>query len=104
VENGDQTAADDAPPATTTEGPSPKEPALADYEYIRVELPMATSPWPGFIRQHVDLRLSRRQASALNRLFVALDRVGERLENGKRVVSAADAIRWLLEHLESDSE
>lgn len=49
---------------------------------------------------HLDVQLDRRQAGALRRLQRALDQRGDRLANGRRVITLPDAARWLLEQID----
>ena len=53
----------------------------------------------GYRSGHVDTQLSQQQAKGLRQLFDSLDQAGERLENGRRVATAADAIRWMMERI-----
>jgi len=75
---------------------------------IAVELPVAELTGDGYFdnppRGHVDAQLERRQAKALNRITRALDDRGDRLANGRRVQSRADAVRWILEQVELVAE
>jgi len=55
-------------------------------------------------RIHLNRKLEARLRTrghqlAMRRLFLGLDRVGARLDDGHRVANNADAIRWLLEQL-----
>jgi len=52
-----------------------------------------------YVSRHVDVRVSRRQAEVLRRLALALDAKNMLLANGRRAVTAADAVRWLLEEV-----
>jgi len=46
---------------------------------------------------HLDIKLTREQTNALRRLVHGLDRRQATLDNGRRVVSPADGVRYLLE-------
>jgi len=52
-----------------------------------------------YISTHVDAQLSHQQGLALRRLHLGLDAAGAKLANDRRVASAADAVRWLLEQV-----
>jgi hypothetical protein len=58
---------------------------------------------PGVV-EHIEARLERQQAVVLRRIFVALDASGIRLRNGRRVITTADAVRWLLEQIPAELE
>lgn len=82
--------------------PQAATPAAAELPVIAtrlLELPLGVVPC-GYVSRHVDARLDRRQGAALRRLQDGLDRAGRRLANGKRVISTADAVRWLLEQID----
>jgi hypothetical protein len=51
----------------------------------------------GYSQRHLDMQLTEPQALALRGILDALDSAGARLANGRRVINAPDAIRWLLE-------
>ncbi len=55
-----------------------------------------------YISCHVDVRMTRRQGVALRRLSLALDAQNVCLANGRRAITAADAVRWLLEQIGVD--
>lgn len=59
--------------------------------------PLALLRDEGYVSPHIEARLDPEQAQTLRRLFEALDEEGQRLKNGRRVVSNADVVRWLLE-------
>lgn len=61
---------------------------------------------PGvYVPRHVELRFymakpdDRRRAETLCKLGRALDRAGVRLPDGKRTVSTADVLRWVLDQI-----
>jgi len=77
--------------------PLPEPPAVAD---VSVSVPLADfRDERCYISRHVEVRLSRQQGIALRRLQLALDARGERLAGGRRVIHAADALKWLLDQL-----
>jgi hypothetical protein len=57
-----------------------------------------------YVSRHVELRMSPPQARTLRCVLLGLDAAGERLLNGRRVASAADALRWLLERIGGANE
>jgi hypothetical protein len=80
--------------------------ALAvDDGHVAVRLPLADPPDTQAVRVsawHVDVQL--RDAAtrrAFMRVWAGLDRAGARLKDGRRVISYADALRWLLEQVEA---
>lgn len=64
---------------------------------LSIDLPQLSGEREG--PGHVDGQLTRDQAQALRRLQRALDHRGDRLASGRRVQSAIDAVRWLLEQI-----
>lgn len=86
-------------------GPAENEtpPAAADPEPEPIQFLVPASPFgvlpplPGYARRHIDCQLSAPQAETLGRLLCGLDQAGARLQSGRRVTTAADAVRWLLE-------
>lgn len=71
---------------------APKE--VAD-TYI-IELPFAEVPLTTW-GLHIDTKLTPGQSQVLRRIAAGLDRAQARLENGGRVVSPNDAIKFWLE-------
>ncbi len=82
----------------------PKEKTQRDQpETVLVELPVCDVPaasWP----LHIDVKLTPVQSQALRRVTQGLDVRRATLENGRRVVNATDALRFLLEQLASPSD
>lgn len=70
---------------------------------IGLELPVAEVAPSVYVRQHLDARLTPEQGAALLSLLTGLDRECARTQNGERVVSGPDAIRWLLEQLSREA-
>ncbi len=67
---------------------------------VTVTLPCAAEPIRDcYVGRHADVRMNRAQAEALRRLQLGLDARGDRLASGKRVITTADAVRWLLEQI-----
>jgi len=56
-----------------------------------------TSPIIDYASRHFDCQLDRKQANTLRQLQKAMDVRGERLNNGKRVVTKIDTLRRVLE-------
>jgi len=71
-------------------------PASAVGEVI-VSLHIDTSPIIDYASRHFDCQLDRKQANTLRQLQKAMDVRGERLNNGKRVVTKIDTLRRVLE-------
>jgi hypothetical protein len=71
-------------------------------ETVLVELPICDVPaasWP----LHLDVKLTPVQSQALRRITQGLDVQRATLTNGRRVVNATDALRFLLEQVASPS-
>ena len=66
---------------------------------IEISAPLAEMPEGAYAQRHIDAQLNRQQALALRRLVLGLDLTDARLANYRRVISGADAIRWLLERM-----
>lgn len=62
-----------------------------------ITLPLREMPDGGYAQRHIDVQLKHHQAIALRQLIRGLDATGARLANDRRVITGADAIRWLLE-------
>lgn len=54
--------------------------------------------------RHLDFQLTTAQGRGLRRIRDGLDHSGARLENGRRVQSYVEAIRWLLEKVAAESD
>jgi hypothetical protein len=69
-------------------------------ELIEIDVPFSDMQLDGcYISCHLDVRLTRRQGDTIRRIQLGLDAAGARLANNRRVVTQADAIRWLLEEI-----
>ncbi len=69
---------------------------------VLVEIPICEVPsasWP----LHIDVKLTPAQSKALRRITQGLDVRGATLGNGRRVVNATDAVRFVLEQIENPS-
>jgi hypothetical protein len=62
-----------------------------------VEIPMAAVADELYRPRHVQVQLDRRQSLTLKRAMAGLDAAGARLASGRRVGSACDVIRWVLD-------
>lgn len=93
---------DEQEQAQESDGADRTEPGIIHVELI---VPMLAEPTNTYATRHVDLSLNPEQGMTLKRLFVALDREGERLapavgsDMGRRVATVADAVRWLIESI-----
>lgn len=85
----------DEPAAEETPTPPPK--LAVETRRVTVTVPIRPAVATRYSARHVDVQLDNVQAAALTQLLEALDHGGERLKSGRRVTSAADALRWLLE-------
>jgi hypothetical protein len=87
------------PDGEATPPPPPPEPAKeVEITEKAITVPLATSQ-RGHVPRHVEVQLSLSQGRALKSLQIALEESRMRKDNGRPVVSKADAIRWLLEQL-----
>lgn len=50
-----------------------------------------------YVPTHLDLQLSPKQGEGLRRLFIGLDKAGNRLRDGRRITYFTDVVRALLE-------
>lgn len=66
---------------------------------LELTLPLAGVAEVGYTRRHVEVQLNGPQSVAMRRLLDGMDATGCRLENGRRVASAADVVRWILEQV-----
>jgi len=71
---------------------------------VEIVVPQADTDLTGrYVSNHVDVNnMSWRQSVALKRLHLALDAQNAQLANGRRAVTAPDAVRWLLEQIGED--
>lgn len=70
--------------------------ALPDPIDVQIAIPLADAPPTGYRSRHIEVQLKGDEPETMRRFFEGLDRRGERLPDGRRVQSNADAIRWLL--------
>ncbi|HEY4759562.1 MAG TPA: hypothetical protein VIH42_03180 [Thermoguttaceae bacterium] len=69
---------------------------------IEIILPVSPVNLEGcYISNHTEVRMNSDQGLTLRRLLLGLDAQGEKLRNGRRIASAADALRWMLEQISS---
>lgn len=64
---------------------------------ITIVAPLGAIQMDAHASRHVDVQLDREQANMLKRIRAGCDDQNARLANGRRVVSNADVIRYLLE-------
>lgn len=100
-----------APPEASADPPAPELPtseespvvklaqAFLDLHVVQLSLPLGEIPAEAFFSRHVDVQLSIAQARMMRRLAEGLQNQNARLENGRRVTSSADAVRYVLERL-----
>lgn len=65
-----------------------------------VEIPLSDVPQARF-GIHIDTRLPHALSTTLRRVATALDRQQARLKNGERVTKSTQAMRWILEQIET---
>jgi hypothetical protein len=83
------------PEAASAEAAMPADPPIAH----RVEVPMGALQ-NGYLSAHVEARLTtEKQRRNMRRMLQGLRQAGAKLENGRFVDTAADAVRWMLEQL-----
>jgi hypothetical protein len=66
---------------------------------VAITVPLRASGAPRYSARHVEVQLDNDQAFVLTQVLEALDHEGARLKSGRRVVSSADGLRWLLEQV-----
>ncbi len=86
------------PPTPPAETPPPKPVAVVQrrIETVHVSMPLGEIG-PGYRSTHVQAFLDTAQAETMQRLLTGLRDLRRTTINGRQVVSAADAVRWLLE-------
>ncbi len=63
-----------------------------------IEVPLGEIPETGYVSTHVELtNMTPTQKRGLRAVALGLDRDGCRLQSGRRVISGADAVRYMLE-------
>lgn len=67
-------------------------------ERVLIELPVA-EPRLGYVTRRLDVRMSRKQSVAAQRLYLGLMEVEAKLENGAPVNTVGRAIAWVLERV-----
>jgi hypothetical protein len=67
-------------------------------ELVMVEVPLA-EPRPGYASRRLDLRMTRKQSVAAQRLYLGLMEMEAKLENGAPVNNVSRAVAWLLERV-----
>lgn len=70
---------------------------------VIIELPVGEVPLTTW-GVHINTNLTPRQSRMLRRIAAGLDRAQARLANGARVVNPTDALKFLLESSDSDSD
>lgn len=96
-------AAVQTPPRERTEAPPVKLATIThEVRTVLVEAPMG-KPGTGYLSRHVEARLDVPQAESLKGLLAGLRDARAELANGREVLTAAEAVKWLLEKL-SDSD
>jgi hypothetical protein len=80
------------------------EPGLRCQEYC-IGLPIGEVPMDQVragkyhVSRHLEAQINLDQAIALRKITLGLDAAGATLKSGKRIIKAADAVRWLLEQI-----
>ena len=83
--------------------PEEREPAIDPRlakRLVHIAVPLLTVHRPRYSARHVDVQLDAGQAETLTAVLEALDQDGGRLKSGRRIASAADGLRWLLEQID----
>lgn len=65
---------------------------------VLIEVPIAEVP-PATWGLHINTHLTPEQSLALRRVATALDRGQAVLSNGRRIINACDALKYLLEKI-----
>lgn len=76
----------------------------AEIAEVAMAVPLAEARPEVYCRRHVDARLNHSQATTLQRIQLALDAKQARTADGRRVISPADALKWLLEEIGMKAE
>lgn len=66
-----------------------------------LEVPIADAVEHVYCRRHVNANLNREQAIKLRRIVDGLDASGAKLANGRRVVTVAAAVVWMIEQVKA---
>lgn len=87
--------------AAEENAPAPVRRPTPPVEIAEVDLVVPFAQFREEVRlfDHVEVRFTPEQKRAMRRLFDGLDESGARMANGKRVASAADCVRWILDRL-----
>jgi len=78
-------------------------PEISEGNIAIIKIPLAEQR-SGYCARHVDVQLSGAQPETLRRIVDGLDASQARLKNGKRVTTPAEAVRWLIEQVEVQSD
>lgn len=70
------------------------EPSIAE-----IKIPVLDPMFDGYFTDRVDVRLSQLQKDNLRIIFHGLQNRFAKLQNGKEVSNAQDAIKWILENV-----
>ena len=74
-------------------------------EYAAIKVPLYAGDINGYIPERInrvpDMRLTPQQGETLKRMCLALDRIGARMSDGKRLKTGVtiDALRWVIEQI-----
>lgn len=69
---------------------------------MTITVPLGEVPLGAYCSTRLDLNLTEYQAKTLKRMIAGLDQARAILRDGRRVISGADAIRFILESEQSD--
>lgn len=70
---------------------------MAKDSTVLIEMPISGEVPATEFGLHIDARLTPKQSTVLRRIANQLDKGQARLENGKRIVNATDAVKFMLE-------
>lgn len=68
---------------------------------ILLSVPFEMPPGDEYYPRHLEVQMTPEQARAARAIVIGLQERGERLRNDRLVQTHADAIRWLLERLDT---
>ncbi len=76
---------------------------MAKDSSVIIEMPISGEVPSTEFGLHIDARLTPKQSTVLRRIANQLDKQQARLENGKRIVNATDAFKFMLEQAAESS-
>lgn len=69
------------------------------FEIYSVDIPLIEDVFEGYFSNRLDIKLTTRQQATLKAILFGLQSKFAKLENGKEVANAVDAVKWILENV-----